>query len=174
LGQGAGLGQGTPNTLTSNVWWLGKRGIVEVSRGCCGRWKEEERGHLFGACFSSASVSSSAEKPSAGGGALPKKVQGRRRFVSSASRSELPNWEILHIFKRVRAIRAMYTWRTLFLQNRCISYCPCQVLCREMPSRRRNTKNRRSAYVRISTSPLPFATASACRLPCRNLAPWVG
>ncbi|KAJ7348561.1 hypothetical protein DFH08DRAFT_808292 [Mycena albidolilacea] len=39
----AGSGQGTPNALTSIVWWLGKRGIVEVSRGCCGRWKEEER-----------------------------------------------------------------------------------------------------------------------------------
>jgi hypothetical protein len=38
---------------------------------------------MFGARLISASVSSSAGKPSAGGGALPKKGQGRRRFVLS-------------------------------------------------------------------------------------------
>jgi hypothetical protein len=45
---------------------------------------KEER---VGTCLvlTSASVSSSPEKPLAGGSALPKKVQGWRRFVFSAS-----------------------------------------------------------------------------------------
>ncbi|KAJ7358269.1 hypothetical protein DFH08DRAFT_802107 [Mycena albidolilacea] len=43
-----------------------------------GRRKREGR-HLFGAHLSSASVSSSARKPSAGSSALPKKDQERRR-----------------------------------------------------------------------------------------------
>ncbi|KAJ7363038.1 hypothetical protein DFH08DRAFT_800034 [Mycena albidolilacea] len=50
---------------------------------------EKEGGHMFGARLSSASISSSAGKLSAGGGAFPKKDQGRRQFVSSA-------WARLH------------------------------------------------------------------------------
>jgi hypothetical protein len=55
--------------------------VVVEERHCregitVGGGKEEERGHLFGVCLSSASVSSSTGKPSAGHGALPKKGQG--------------------------------------------------------------------------------------------------
>jgi hypothetical protein len=61
--------------------------VVVMEQGHCryhrGAVWEKERGHMFGTRLSSASVSSSTGKPSAGGGAFPKKDQGQRRFVSS-------------------------------------------------------------------------------------------
>ncbi|KAJ7311717.1 hypothetical protein DFH08DRAFT_822482 [Mycena albidolilacea] len=106
-----GEGDGAPSRSLSQGRGTGKVTLSRQRRGAAssrpvaGSWRDGRAWALvdaansgLGTCLACASarlqVWSSAGKPSAGSGALPKKGQGRRRFVSSALGLKSPKSEL--------------------------------------------------------------------------------